>query len=384
MSFVISSAIADNQQRSNTVGQRLSDSDFILFFNDALNYFYTNLKLPTCQRKWSMIAYPSVTDYALPDDFIGIIEPQKPSGQGSPNFNHTTERAFRHWPYGRTTSIAWDREVAYLILNETTGSQTFVNQCDSLTDGGTWAVSGDGAGLFIDNQTMSQGEGSLAWTTTAAGGTTTLTCTNLSPVDLTNYIKLGKVFVDPGCPDSNTNPLTSVTLKLGSSAGDYYSMTATLRNKGSAILNGFGLVGFDFNSKTTVGVPVDTNIVYAQVILSHGLVGVNGIYHLDNIFLAQGSYYDIPYYSKNNVKDAAGVYKAKVTATDDTILCPDDLDLCISLKMLEIAAAIRLKDTGLASYFARELKPKENYLKSKYPRMESRNQTSYYKKVGRF
>lgn len=381
MSFVVSQAISDCQQRSNTVGQRLADADFILFLNDALNYFSTNLKLPTSYRKWGLVAYPGVREYPLPADFISIISPQRPAGLHSPNFEHTTEKDMYHWPYGLQTAIGWDRETPYLNFNETNASQSLVNGCNS-TD--NWSVAGDGSSLLLDNQIFSEGTGSLRFLVTAATGATTLTCSSMPAVDLTSFLVDGRAFLDLFAPDTNSAALTSIVLRLGTDASNYYEMTATTRQRGNALMGGRGLVGFDLYTKTTVGTPTDTNISWLQVVVNHGLAGVDGVYRLDNIFLSQGVYYEVPYYSKYNVKSAAGAYKQRVTVTDDTILCPDDLDEAIQFKMLEIASAIRLKDTAKANYFARELKPKEVALRMKYPTAESLIQTSYYKKANRF
>ena len=385
MSFTVSNAIADNQQRSNTVGQRLADADFILFFNDAIDYFYTNLKLPTAQREMDLIVYPGVKEYALADDFIGVIAPKRPYELWSPNFEHTTEKSFVHWPYGNQTSIKYLGASKFLLVNGGEGSKLGVDSCEATTG---WTAAGDASGLTLDTQMYSEGSGSLSFLVTPSTIPTmlfVLSRTLSQSIDISGIKNGCRLFMDLFCPTTNTVAISPVTVRLGSDASNYYLMTATVSHRGDSIKNGLCQVSFDISTASKVGTPVDTaiNYIYVQG-QDDGTAATGGVYHLDNIFIAQGTYYQLPYYSKNVVQDASGNWKRKITLTDDVVVCPDDLDLCINLKMLEIASAIRLKDQAMASYFARELKPKENYLKSKYPRMESRNQTSYYKKANSF
>lgn len=381
MSLLVSELISNNQQRTNTAGKRIGDADFHLFLNDAVKYFYTNLKLPTAEREMDLVTYPGVLEYGLPDDFIGVIEPKRPYGMHSPDFDHTVEGALYRWPYGRQTSIKYKRDTPILLLTEIDGYKSIINSCNSVDDNGTWAVSGDGSGLIADKQIYTEGTASLRFKVTASGGTTTLTISDQPAIDLTDFVELGRAFLNLGTPSTNTAALNSVTLRLGTDASNYYEMQSTERHSGESLLDGFGIISFDFLSKTTTGTPTDTNIVYVQVIIDHGISGVDGYYRLDDIFLAQGTYYQLPYYSKYIVKNASGVYQQKVTDNSDTVVCPTDLDEAIEYKMLEQIAAQRLKDTALANYYARELKPKETYLRSKYPRQESRNQTNWAKSL---
>lgn len=385
MSFLLGDAISDLNLELNLVGQRMQDADYILFMDRVVKYFYTNYKMPTTQRVMDVTAYPSVTEYPLPSDFIGIMEPEKfGTDLQSPNFTHETQREFKHWPYGKVTGIKWDRETPFLILNDDTNSKFSITPLSSLTDGGTWVISGDGSNLAEDEQVYTSGMGSLSFTVAASSGAVTLTCSNLSSVDITDFLTTGRFFLDIYSPTTNTAAATSVTLKLGSSASAYYQMSATARHRGDSILNSWGTVSFDPTSKTTVGSPDSTSIDYIQISIATGLTGINGLYRVCNLFAGTGNYFQVPYYSKYNVKDNAGVYKERITATDDTILCPSDFNEAFTYKCGEIASSIRLKDQAMATYFSRELAPKLAYFASKYPRQESRLQTTWYKKVNTF
>lgn len=384
MSFLCSDAISEMNKELNLVGQRMDDTDYLLFLDRANKFFHTSMKMPTSQRETDLMVYAGCKEYPLPSDFMGLIEPKRPYDEWSPDFGHTTERELVHWPYGRTTAIKFVNETPYLLINEDSLSKIGIQTCDSLTDGGTWAISGDGASLALDEEMMTQGEGSLKFTVTGSGGTTTLTCTGMTTVDISDLLTSGRYFLDLYSPQTNTVAVSSVEFRIGDDASNYYSISATSRHRGDTILNGWGTVSFDPMSKTTTGSPSGTGTDYLQIIITHGTTGINGVYRLDNIYYSKGMYYQIPYYSKYNVKNTGGTYIEAPTATTDTILCPVDFDECYIYKTLEMAAAIRLRDAALANYFRGELEPKVSYLKSKYPRQESRTQTTWYKNANKF
>lgn len=379
MSFVVSDCISRNQQRSNTVGQRLADADFWLFLNDSIKYFYVNYKLPSAQRETDLVAYPQVLEYPLPSDFIGLIEPKRPSGLHSPNFNHTTEREFAHWPYGRTTSIKFKGGSSVLILQETNGGVLGIDSCE---DSSSWILGGDASGAFDDNQIFSAGESSLAFTLTPSLGWFSMSKTLDQTLDITDYKNKCKLFLDLYFPQTNTVGMGTVTVKLGTDASNHWVMTSSGAFNGLTHLTGFDKWGFDLTTASVVGSPSLTDVRWIQISgVDTGMAA--GVYRLDNVFLSQGTYYQIPYYSKYVVQDSTGVWKEKITASEDVVVCPMDCDEAIEFKMLEEASAIRLKDSGMANYWARELKLKEQYIKSKYPRMESRNTTSWYKQLSK-
>jgi len=386
MSFLVSEKIDQMNQELTTVGQLVGESDWIVFLNRTGRFFKTGYKMPTSQKEVDKVLFPGVKEYPLPSDYLGIIEPKRPYELFSPTFTNETEKAFIHWPYGNLSAIKWDRETPYLIAqNESDGVNSLLNNCDSTTENGAWVVSGDGSALAADTQIFTEGTASLRFLVAAVGGTTTLTLTGMDQVDITQFLADGMCFMDIKPPDSNTTAIPQVLIRLGSDNSNYYEMTTTLRYRGDSIISGWGQIGFDFMNKTTVGTPDYTAIDYIQIVISNGTDPiVNGLWRIDWIFCALGTYFQLPYYSKYNVRNTQGAYIDQITAASDTVLCPSDFDEAFSYKALEIAAATRLRNQSLASYFARELAPKLAYLKSKYPTQESKVQTTWYDRWNTF
>ncbi|MFA6158993.1 MAG: hypothetical protein WC763_05240 [Candidatus Paceibacterota bacterium] len=383
--LTVSDAIASMQSETSTIGQRISEYDFMLALNRANKHFMTGYKMPTTEREQDFRTFSGVYEYPLPSDFAGIIPLRRPMGSESPDFSHETPRGISRWPYGRKTALKHNRGTPYLMVLDSEGSSLPLHNCDSLTDNGTWAVTGDGSGLVLDKQVYQEGTGSLKFTVTGSGGTTTLTNPALDfTLDITDYLNNGWVFCNLQCPASNTSAVASVEIRLGSSATDYYSITATTRFRGDTIYGGWGLVGGDISDATTTGTPTDTAISYVKVIVSNPVTGGNGAYRLDDIFLGQTTYYQMPYYSSENIQDTTGAYKENITVTSDVILCPVEFKEAYIYKALHVLAVERLQDAGLANFFLGELREKEPSLKSKYPVQESKPSTNYYSRVGKF
>lgn len=385
MSFTVSNAISEMQQELSIIGQKVNDTNFMLYLNRANKYFMTGYKMPTTERLSDLLVFSGIYEYPLPSDFVGIIPPRKPYGNYSPDFYHETPRTIVRSLSGRKTGISFDRETPYLIVQDSEGGTQKIHDCSSLTSNGTWSISGDGSSLALDEQIYTEGESSLRFTVTGSGGTTTLVNSTLSTtVDLTDYLTQGWAFLDLQCPSGNTTALTSVRLRLGSDSSNYYQITATTRYKGSDILGGWGPIGFDLSQKSTTGTPDDDSIDYVQVLVTHGTSGINGTYRLDNLFLALPTYYQLPYYSKNNIKSNGGTYQEAITATSDTVLAPTDFEEAYIYKTLELAAVEKLKNAGLANYFRDQLAPKERALKAKYPTQERLVQNFWYPRWNRF
>jgi hypothetical protein len=384
MSFLVSDAYNDALTALNSAGQSVDETDYLYFLNETNKEYMTQTKAPTTERVHDLVLYGGINEYPLPSDWLAIIEPELPYGQTSPRFSHVTSRDFSHFPHGRITGIRHDRENGFLIANEPSATYALINGCDSLTADGTWTISGDGSALVSDEEVKTQGGASVRFTVTPSGGSTTLECAGFTAFNVTDFLTQGRFALDLGCPSANTTALASVTLRLGSDASNYYSMQATIRHRGDTILGGFGIISFDPLTKTTTGTPTDTAIDYLAVIVNHGTTGVSGTYRLDNIFACSGIYYRLPYYSRSNVKTQAGAYQQDVTATDDTFLCPPDLDGLYKYETLLSIAKLRLQDTGLADEFALKALPYRRTLRAKYPSKEQRIQTTKYRRWNTF
>lgn len=382
MSFQVSQLIQDVSQELNIIGQRVTTDDFLLFSNRTNKYFYTNYTMPTAQRNREYLLFSGVYEYPLPDDFASIGEFERPFNFISPNFYTTRQREFMHWLEGNQNAFKFDKELATLLVNWTGGDQSLVNGCDTVDQNGVWVASGDASNAQTDQQYFVEGTGAIRFTVTYSGGQAILTVADMPQVDISQYTTQGFLFLN--IDNQNDVDLPSVTIRIGTDALNYYEMTSTERYSGTPINKGYGAIGFDFSNKTTEGTPTDTNTVYFQIALNLTSGANDGVYRLDNIFCANPVLFNLPYYSKYNVKSQDGVYKEKVTEVGDYILCPFVADEAYTYKVAEMCAMLKLQDEAEAMYFRGELIPKELAIRAEYPRQTNRVQSTWYPNANSF
>lgn len=376
MSFTVVNEIANCQNELNVINQRITETDWILFFNRANKYFMTSYKMPTTQRVQDFLIFNGVREYPLPTDFVGHINLERPYDLTQNNFYHTTESNFIRWMQDNWSAIKFDKENQLLMINYTDGTTISVNEMDSLTANGTWSASGDASSLAVDGQYYTSGDYSLRFTATYSTGTATLTNSTMNAIDFTDYIANGFAFID--VYNSSTTPITSMTLRFGSDASNYYQVSATTRYNGQTIGKGFGQVGFDLSGKTTVGSPTVTAINY--VLINFTLPsGFTATIRVDNLIVALPTYFTMPYYSLYNIKSNAGTYQESITSTSDTVLCPAEFNEAYTYKVCALGALLKLQDANEANYFEAQAAEKEANLRSLYPNQQARVQTTYYK-----
>lgn len=377
--FLVEDAVDAVYRELNLIGQQIDSTDVNYYLTKAIKYFSTTYAFPTAKRSYDILLFNGVREYDLPTDFGTLIEPQRPPALHSPPFMNSTAREIAHWPYGKNTSIEYDYETPFLTATDDCGFSTLLESCDDDDDA---TLSGDGSGLSVSNMIYTQGTGSLRFTITASGGTTTLTF-SIDAFDLTDWLTKAYTFCDLICPSTNTRDIASVVFRIGNDASNYYQMTATDPFRGDGIAAGINTIGFSLPDATTVGTVDDTDCDFLQIVITNGTTaGVNGVYYLDNIFLSQGVFYQIPYYSLNNIRQDDGSLTDTVDADSLEILLPNQTEEAVTYKTLELAAGSpNIANQSFANFAARELLKKESLLKSLYPHQRSLVRSKWYKKA---
>ena len=188
-----------------------------------------------------------------------------------------------------------------------------LNQIEAIATNGTWATGGTASGLVVNNTNFVQGAGSLQFNT--ATGAAYLENSTMAAINLSQVVNQSYLFVWVYVPTGAT--LTSVELRWGSSASNYYAQTVTQNQQAVSFVNGWNLCQFIWSTASTIGAPNSAAIDYARVTLNvtGTLTGclLNG---LDSIL---GTILEYEYYSKYLFRDAAtGAFQE--TVTDDSNL----------------------------------------------------------------
>lgn len=288
--------------------------------------------------------WDGVFDYALPVDVKGdkIIDlyPQA-NRQLSDDYGQVYNKDFDKW---KNFSYVPDFTPRYSGGNRTvrinarlnTGIQ--INAADGITTNGTWAVGGNASNIQNNNQFYTNGAaGSVTFTLNQTGVSSTATISNstMGAVNLTNHYNNAYEFFYMYFP--NAAGITSVELRFGSSAGNYYSIAGLTTNyTGSPWVNGWNLLGASWTTATAVGTPNIAAINYIDVVVTYNgtlqtMVGINQFWsRLGNIF-------NINYYSKYLFMDSVTfAFKEFTTSNQDYInLDTDARDMFLFAAALE-------------------------------------------------
>lgn len=348
-----------NSRIHGKIGLVTNPNDII---NDIVNDV-SNFKLRSAKRKATLAPnlFNDIYQYAAPSDLDGHniigIQPQSMNRSRNNIWEMVTEEEFDIRKQTSTNLIAVSdhtfirgllisAEIDNLRQLSIAGLQGLTG--DSST-GASWAAFGQGTNLSTDTYNYIKGSGSLKFDISTGGSTAGVVLTTVNTFDLTQYISAGSVFLWAYF-NTSTN-VTNAILRLGSSSANYYSITVTTPNDGSSFVNGWNLLRFDFNNKTTTGTPVLTAGTYAAMYITlPNSVTTDTGYRFNWLNAKQGSISNLIYYSTNPWESAAGTYLARSTDDSDYIVCDQDEYNLIVEKGVEVIgmAAREYQDASLA------------------------------------
>lgn len=236
----------------------------------------------------------------------------------------TTNRRFdQHRTNDRNLfTVEWQSGVKFLKVSNMSGGLpgATIHKMESITQDGTWNVFGNTVNLTTDNLTYVAGNGSLRMDINTSSNTGGIENFTLTPVDISEYFTVGKVFTWVYIP--NVNQLQTITLDLFSAAGDYYSITVNSPHDTNQFQLGWNLVGFPLDTRfmTTVGTPNPADINHVKItFVTNGTLLMESV-RLDNIVLRKGAVYEIQYVSDYMFHDAqTQIWKSIPTDPSDII-----------------------------------------------------------------
>ena len=199
---------------------------------------------------------------------------------------------------------------------------------DPLTSVGSWTGFGDGENLLADSDDYVKGNASINWDISDVGGVTAgITNSDINTFDLTDYLSNGSVFV--WAYVSSTTNLTNYILRLGNDSSNYYSITVTTTNEGTAFEDGWNLLRFDMSSKSETGSVDDDNCDYCALYMTKDGAKISETdYRFNNLIIQKGVHFSTVYYSKYPWITNASVRIENSTADTDYIMADtDELEL---------------------------------------------------------
>ena len=209
-----------------------------------------------------------------------------------------------------------------------TPRSTVLNNCNSLSENGTWNTYGNVANLTIDKlqkytaftdwqQSPNNSTASLRFDLSSDSTTGALENIGISAVDLTDFSNVGAIFADMFT--DKIQHIQTVKFTWGSSPTDYYSFTITAPHNWTDFYKGWNPLKFSFDTPTVVGTPDIKNITRIRFDFTTDGTPIYDV-HIDNVTARAGQIYQLKYYSSYLFSNPQTLeWKQNTTDTSDVI-----------------------------------------------------------------
>lgn len=288
--------------------------------------------------------YPDVSTYVAPDNMKGesILTIRKSElGQTSvrSRFTRTSSEEVILGKQDYMFAVDFNNGIKTLQLNvEDTASFALLNEFDSMTANGAITFGGSTSSAEVDVNTFVSSGPSIRAKLGLAGTSGTVTVTGMTTVDISKYKSL---FAWVNLPASNNNqtPITSVAIRFGTDASNYFELSATKAHDSNVFKPGLNLIRFDLSSRTQTGLPSLSAISYMRYEFIYPAQAADIYVNLDQVTARDGSQYEIGFYSDLLFKDSdTGELKDRPTKDSDILLLEKDSVNLLLYELCEIVA----------------------------------------------
>jgi len=268
--------------------------------------------------------FDNVFIYAAPADLKGDkvidIRPQSTEKRTTvDNFHQTWLEEFDHRKDNNSFTIETRSATKFLRLSKAFTARSVIDNIEGLTANGSWAATGTGAALALDQVVYISGGGSLSFNVSGSG-TAILTNSTLTQVDLSKHQNISSLFLWIYFPTAVN--VTSVDLRWGSDASNYFSRTVTTAHPSNAFQDGWNLLRFDWAGTTETGSVTETAIDFVRIAVAHTATDTG--YRIDSLTSNLPSPFEIVYYSKFPFRTTGGTYGETITADTNIINLDSD------------------------------------------------------------
>ncbi|MBK3666172.1 hypothetical protein JJE66_33745 [Bradyrhizobium diazoefficiens] len=291
--------------------------------------------------------YDNVQTYAAPTDYKLPIDLRPQAGRqnlvGNSEFSAVTGSQFMQHLDSNTISLGWNNGVRTLRAQRLPlGNVLIMDTFEGSTANGSWAAEGDANTLYTEELNFVQGSSALGMTLSGSTGAGDIVNTTASITDLSAYRYNDASMLYVYLPVGTSSRFISFELRRGSDASNYIKQTVTTKADGTAFTDGWNLLLFNWQTKTTVGSPDDTKNTYRRLGVSYSTGSAITGFIVDSWADSLGQLYELEYYSECLFRTAAGAWE--YTPVDDTdIVCvgPATYEILKAEMMIDITQDIR-------------------------------------------
>jgi hypothetical protein len=281
-------------------------------YGEAASNLTSRLDPQETMRLYRFDVFQDIRDYGAPDDLKGkkVVDPAPQDQRNGEEFSQTFLKEFRRdEEFGKVNVGFLDGEKILRVATSGKGSSTIGQTADAAD----WAGSGGASTPIVDEVVRMDNSDTIRFNLGAAGGTVTGNFDD--EVDVSEHEDIGSFFLKIYFP--STPSITSITLRVGSSATAYWSMTGVAHT--GSFKKGVNIVRFDWSGATEVLVPSSAAVDYEQLIFvtTAALTGVR----IAPLTSKLPWPFETPYYSNCIFTDVDGnTWKDIPTVTTDLIV----------------------------------------------------------------
>ncbi len=275
--------------------------------------------------------FNDVYDYPIPADVKGdrIIDLRLPAGRTPSDIfiqDYSLDfDAYKGVSLTNKIITQWNTGVKTLRIEAPTLTSP-LTLWDTSSITGVTATTG-AQNISLDTTNNVAGGGAIQFDLAAGSSTGSIQVSNISPVDVSTSVNIDTLFYWVYLPTASA--VTSINLKWGSDySANYYTLSATTTQQGTAFQNGWNLIALTWSSATKVGSPVATAYDSVQVTLTYNSTLQTGV-KFCNLTSNPGFIFDLVYYSKYLFRNpSTNVFQETVVdvATDGNTLINLDTD----------------------------------------------------------
>nr|AKH47815.1 hypothetical protein [uncultured marine virus] len=279
----------------------------------------SKLSISQAMGRENITLYSGVTDYLAPTSIYGsyLIDMQPQGNVRTPmdyvykdyisDFDRTKAYQFN----GASLSFESKKGVDIIRISSTKPLPKI--ELDPMTDTTGWVTSGSASGLTKDENIYYRASSSLRMLLT--GASTGILTKTIPRVDITSYVGVGVVFLAIMTP---ADGLSSLSIKIGTDASNYYTVSNTTGMLGSWVVGEWTIVALDLSLATTVGTPTPTNIVYSQISMVHANTLTN--FRIGDFWIALPSPQTLLFETSAIFQASGSNPSSTITTADDSIL----------------------------------------------------------------
>ena len=258
--------------------------------------------------------------YTAPSNLKGdkIIDIAPADRQVSQNYTKVMIEEFSRNKQPKDFNILYRNGVKFIRLNDDSApSKQVVSEMGTITG---WSASSSASNPAIDSVVAITGS-SYRFDLNSTSGTAVIENSTLEALDLSQSESENRLYL--WLYTRNPSKITSLSLRYGSGASDYVTVTTTTAIGSSAFDEGWNLVEFNFNGAIETGAVNWTAMNYLRLTVNHDATGDTGL-RIDSITVGAGATYNLFYYSDKLFQGEDGTLKVVPTLNTDIILLETD------------------------------------------------------------